>query len=127
MILRLTCPGCRKDSYTASVEVFKPCPFCGIVFSGKHGYEKRKGYRIRKEIPFLFSHNGQFLEANTVDISDSGFSIRIFGQPVLPIGDIMNLSVQSSSIKAEVMWVYNDPVTSTAMTGLKIIDGRLNL
>lgn len=82
---------------------------------------------MRKEIPFLFSHNGQFLEANTVDISDNGFSIRIFGQPALPVGDIMDLSVQSSSIKAEVMWVYNDPFTSTAMTGLKIIDGSLNL
>jgi len=127
LILRLTCPKCRKDSYTSSVEAFKPCPFCGIVFSGKHGTEQRGGYRIRKEIPFIFSYNGQFLEANTVDISDKGFSIRIFGQPVLPIGDIMNLSVKDSPIKAQVMWAYNDPVTSTAMTGLKILDGNLKL
>lgn len=125
MILRLTCPGCKKDSYSASVEAFKPCPYCGILFSGKYGTEKRKVRRLKKEIPFIFSYNGQHLEANTLDISEKGLSIKIFGKPSLPVGDIMELNVKDFIVKAQVMWVFNNPDTSMALTGLKILEGNL--
>lgn len=125
MILRLTCPGCKKDSYSASVEAFKPCPYCGILFSGKYGTEKRKVRRLKKEVPFIFSYNGQYLEASTLDISEKGLSIKIFGKPSLPVGDIMELNVKDFLVKAQVMWVFNNPDTSMALTGLKILEGNL--
>lgn len=126
LILRLICPGCKKDSYSASAEAFKPCPYCGIVFSGKYGTNQRSCHRIRKEIPCILPYEGQFLQANTVDISDRGFSIKIFGQPSLPVGDILDLHVKDIPIKAQVVWVANDPKAATAMTGFRVLDGRLN-
>lgn len=126
MILRLICPGCKKDSYSASAEAFKPCPYCGVLFSGRHGTEKRDENRLKKEIPFIFSYKGQNLSASTLDISEKGFSMKIFGKPLLPVGDIMEFSVRDSLVKAQVMWVFNDSDTSVALTGLKILEGSLH-
>lgn len=126
MILRLTCPGCSKDSYSASVETFKPCPYCGILFSGKYGSEKRKQFRIKKEIPFVFSHQGQHHEACTMDISDKGLCVKIFGRPSLPIGETLNFTVNDISLKAQVMWFSNNSEIPVASTGLKILDGNLH-
>jgi hypothetical protein len=125
LILRLTCPGCNKDSYSASVETFKPCPYCGILFSGKYGNEKRREFRIKREIPFTFSYDGRFLEASTLDISERGLCIKIFGQPSLPVGDVMDISIKDRNVKAQVMWVSNNPDTSVAVTGLRVLDGNV--
>ncbi len=127
MILRLTCPGCNKDSYSASVETFKPCPYCGILFSGKFGTEQRRHFRINTEIPFVFSYKDRLLEASTINISDSGLCVRIFGRPSPPIGDVMDLSLRGSSVKTQVIWASNNPDTSVAVLGLKILDGNINL
>lgn len=127
MILRLTCPGCSKDSFSASVDAFKPCPYCGLLFSGRHGTNRRSGFRMKREIPFVLSHGGQNHRASTMDISERGLSIKIFGNPSLPIGDILNIHVRDSSVKAQVIWVFINTENSTAVTGLKILDGRLNL
>lgn len=127
MILRLTCPGCSKDSYSPSVESFKPCPYCGLLFSGKYGTEKRSDVRQRKEIPFLFSYKGQNLQASTVNLSESGLSVKIFGKPSLPVGDVMELRLGDSVMKAQVLWVFNLHESDVAVTGLKILDGNINL
>lgn len=126
MILRLTCPGCEKDSYSASAEAFKPCPYCGMLFSGRYGSEKRREVRIRKEIPVIFFYKGQKVEATTINFSDKGLSLKIFGTPSLPIGDIMEFNIGNYSVKAQVMWFFDNPLASTAVTGLKIVDGNLN-
>ena len=126
MIVRLTCPECSKNSYSASVEAFKPCPYCGILFSGKFGSEKRSDYRISQEIPLLFSYNGKNLEASTLNVSPTGLSIKIFGQHALPIGDTMELDVGNSRVKTEIMWTFSDPYSAVAVTGLKIIEGHIN-
>lgn len=126
MILRLICPECRKDSYSASAEAFKACPYCGVLFSGRHGTDKRADNRLKKEIPFIFSFNGQHLSASTLDISEKGFSIKIFGKPLLPVGDVMEFNVGDSPVKAQVMWVFNDSDTSVALSGFKILEGNLN-
>jgi hypothetical protein len=128
LILRLVCPECKKDSYTASVESFKPCPYCGIVFSGKYGTEKRDLNRDSKEVPVSFSHNGQSLQATALNFSENSLSLKIFGNthlPVLPVGDIMELNIGDSLVKAQILWVVNNPESTTAMTGLKILDGNL--
>jgi hypothetical protein len=126
LILRLTCPHCSKDSYSASVEKFKPCPYCGVLFSGKYGPEKRKGPRIRKEIPFAFAHNGQQMEACTMDVSDNGICLKIFGSPSLPVGETIDFNVNDVNVKAQVMWVTNDSKVYSSVTGLKIVGGTVN-
>ena len=126
LILRLTCPGCSKNSYSTSVEKFKPCPYCGILFSGKYGGEKRNQYRTKKELPFVFSHQGQHHEACTMDISDKGLCVKIFGRPSLPIGETVDFNVNEINLKAQVMWFSNNSEMSAALTGLKILDGKLH-
>jgi len=126
LILRLKCPGCSKDSYSASVENFKPCPYCGILFCGKYGTEKRKQFRIKKEIPFVFSHQDQFHEACTMDISNQGLCVKIFGRPSLPVGETVDFNVNDINLKAQIMWFSNNTEISAAMTGLKILDGNLH-
>ncbi|MEW6571486.1 MAG: hypothetical protein AB1390_09975 [Nitrospirota bacterium] len=61
-MIRLICPSCRKDSYTACVESFRPCPYCGTSFSGKYGIEKRNEYRVKKKYLSLFFIKGASLK-----------------------------------------------------------------
>jgi len=126
VIVRLTCPECRKNSYSASVEAFKPCPYCGILFSGKFGSEKRSDDRITREIPLLFSYHGKNLEASTLNVSSTGLSIKIIGQHAFPVGDTMELDVGNSRVKTEIMWTFSDPDSAVAVTGLRIIEGHIN-
>jgi len=126
VIVRLTCPECRKNSYSASVEAFNPCPYCGMLFSGIFGSEQRSDDRISREIPLLFSYNGKNLEASTLNVSSTGLSIKILGQHSLPVGDTMELDVGDSRVKTEIMWTFSDPDSAVAVTGLKIIEGQIN-
>jgi hypothetical protein len=120
LVIRLICPKCHEDSYVVSVEVFKPCPYCGCVFSGKYGIEKREEKRTRREIPFIFPYKGQNLEARTVNFSDRGLGIEIFGAPPLARDDVIELTVGDLQIKATIMWVERLP--DKVLSGLK----RLN-
>jgi hypothetical protein len=126
-MLRILCPKCNKDSYSASVENFKPCPYCGVIFSGKYGAEKRREYRKNTEIPCVCSYKDHELKATTVNFSNNGISLKIFGTSSLPVGDTLDiLLLGDSPIQAEVKWVTNPPDASVALTGLKIVNGSLN-
>jgi hypothetical protein len=125
LILRLICPECKKDSYSSSADAFKPCPYCGILFSGKFGREKRNEDRSFSDFNIGFSYRGKNLEASTVNISKTGLSIKIAGSPDLPVGDIMDLKLTDTDMKARIVWVVDAP--SALLTGLKILDGNLNL
>ena len=127
MIVRLTCPECKKDSYSASVETFKPCPYCGVLYSGRYGSQKRNDYRIQKEIPVIFAYKGKNLEAKTLNVSATGLSIKIFGRPSLPVGDVMEIDIGDSHLKTRIMWTFTDTDTAIAVTGLKIVEGSINL
>ncbi len=81
---------------------------------------------MKREIPFVLSYGGQHHRANTMDISERGLSIKVFGSPLLPVGDILDIHVRDSSVRAQIVWVFSNPEDSTAVTGLKILDGRLN-
>jgi hypothetical protein len=123
MILRLTCPQCSKDSYSASVEKFKPCPYCGVLFSAKYGFEKRKHFRVKKEIPLAFTHQGQKLQACTMDVSDRGMCVKISGSHSFPaVGETVDVHVNDANLKAQVMWFSNDKKDSSVITGLQIPD-----
>jgi len=127
VILRLDCPACKMDSYSSAVNDFRPCPYCGIIFSGKHGVEKRDGVRIKKELPLALSYKKRVLNASTSDFSQNGLRIQIFENTLLPISDTFSLAVKNSIIKAQVMWVKNKKDAPDTLAGLKILDGKLNV
>jgi hypothetical protein len=108
------------------VEIFKPCPYCGILFSGKHGTNKRKELRTRKDVPFTSSHNGQFFEGSTLDISEEGMCIKIDGRISLSRGDILLLNLNGSKVSAQIVWISDDPDALNSCAGLKVLDGKLD-
>lgn len=127
MILRLTCPKCNEDSYSPSVEVFRPCPYCGLLFSGKYGIERRSEERIKDKTSFIFSYKGQSFEANVSDSSNNGLSLKILGSSSLREGDILELAIGNRRVNAQVTWVSNKSEDSTDITdscciGLKVLD-----
>jgi hypothetical protein len=119
-MLRLICPKCEKDSYTAGVESFNPCPYCGTIFSGKYGLYTRCEDRIKQEIPFVFPYQGENFEAITVDLSEKGVGIKIFGEPLITEGDIIDFTIGNFQIMAKVMWVRK--LSDKSLAGLR----RLN-
>jgi hypothetical protein len=127
MILRIDCPACKKDSYSASVVDFRPCPYCGIAFSGKYGVEKRHDLRTRKEIPFLFDHKDYRSDATIIDFSTHGISVRISDQVRLPVGEVILLRLRNSDVKVQVRWVNSECNPPKTTTGLKIVEGRPDL
>jgi hypothetical protein len=123
-MIRLACPACKKDSYSAAVEPFRPCPYCGTVYSGKYGPEKRHELRTHKEVRFTFSHNGNSFEATTVDISKNGISLKIFGSIAIPSGYVIDLNINNLFTKAQTRWLNNNINLSIITTGCRILNGN---
>jgi len=119
-LIRFTCPKCHEDSYTAKVDVYTPCPYCGCIFSGKYGVEKREEKRIKRKIPFSFRYEGQDLQASTMDFSDRGLGIEIFGVPPFAQDDVIELTIGDLKIKATIIWM--ERLSNKLLAGLK----RLN-
>lgn len=115
-MLRIPCPKCEESSYTSDVESFKACPFCGFIFSGKHGPDRRTELRIEREIPFIFSYKGQDFEANTLDFSEKGIGVKIHGKPSVTIGDVLSFTLEDRQITAKVTWVKR--VNDNSLAGL---------
>lgn len=119
-MIRLTCPQCNEDSYITKVDVFKTCPYCGCVFSGKYGIEKRKEKRRKYKVPFLFQYGGESFQASTVDISKQGLGIKISGFPPIEKGKVLELAVENQQFKAVV--IRTEKLINKLFAGLK----RLN-
>jgi DNA-directed RNA polymerase subunit RPC12/RpoP len=101
----LTCPRCRKNSYSSYEASFLVCPYCGFKFSKKYGAEKRLEERTKQEIPFTFFYHEENFEGSTLDVSEKGLSVEIFGKPLVTVSDIVGFSIRDSQIKAKVRWV----------------------
>jgi len=113
-MLRIPCPKCHKTIYSSDVETFHPCPYCGFIFSGKYGAERRRDRRTKKGISFLLSFKGQNFKGRTVDLSGTGIGIKILGKPPVAEGDVLALSIADTSMNAKVMWVKKLPDKSLA-------------
>jgi hypothetical protein len=113
-MLRIPCPKCGKALYTSDVESFYPCLYCGFVFSGKYGPERRHERRTQKEIPFLLSYKGRNFEASALDFSKRGVGIKILGKAPIAKEDVLTFPIADSSINAKVMWVKKLPYESLA-------------
>lgn len=116
----LSCPKCQKNSYSSDEEFFHACPYCGFKFSGRYGSDRRLKERTKQEIPFGFSCQEQHFEASTIDSSEKGLAIRIFGDPPVAVGNTIDLPIGDIQIRAKVMWV--NKVSDKSMVGLQ----RLN-
>lgn len=127
MILRLTCPECKKDSYSASVEAFKPCPYCGLVFSAKYGPERRRVFRFKKEIPFVIRYGEEAINADTIDFSEKGLCAKIKGNFDFCAGETIKVNIGDCCVNAQITWVENKPELSSIVAGLEILNGGLNL
>jgi hypothetical protein len=109
------------------VEKFKPCPYCGVLFSGKYGPEKRQQHRVKKEIPFVFTHNGQNMQGCTRDVSEHGFCLKVFGSPSLPVGETIDFNVDDINLRAQVIWVSDNSHSTHSLTGIRIVDGAVTV
>ena len=89
--------------------------------------DNRKEVRISKEIPFPFIYNKRKIQAETVNISKHGLSIRINEKISLPVGNIMNLQASDKSEKAKVIWCDDNSNPSITTAGFRLMDGKLNL
>jgi hypothetical protein len=124
-MIRHDCPICLKYSYSDSADNFKPCPYCGVPFSGKYGREKRTEKRLRKEIPFLLLCNGKSIQAHTKDISNQGLGVSILDSTSLLSGDIVHLKIGKSYVMLEVVWIRTKGINALSSAGLKLRDGIL--
>lgn len=125
-MIRLECPNCKKDSYTASVSVFRPCPYCGIKFSGKYGLEKRNNYRFEKKIPIIVL-NGKKYKAYSINLSETGIGIELPKKITIKKGDLINILIGPSIVKTKVIWISKDSEEKSLFAGLKMVDKTLTM
>ena len=64
---------------------------------------RREG-RIKQEIRFDFEYQGRRFQASTVNLSEKGLCIRVSGEPMVNVGDAVDLSIQARRFKAKVVW-----------------------
>jgi hypothetical protein len=108
-----TCPRCQKKSHSTDGKGFSSCPYCGLVFSGKYGPDRRHEERVKQEVSFDFPYQEQHFKASTIDFSEKGLSIKIFGEPPIAAENAIILPIGDPPIKAKVMWVnklYNKSI-----------------
>jgi hypothetical protein len=101
----LTCPQCLKNSYSSYEVSFLPCPYCELKFSKKYGPERRLEERVRQEIPFTFIYHEKKFEASTLNVSEKGLQVEMFGEPPVTVSDTMGFSIRDNQIKAQVRWI----------------------
>lgn len=112
----LTCPKCQRKSYSSAEEFFLACPYCGFKFSEKYGPDRRHEERVRQKISFDFPYQEQIFKASTIDLSEKGLSAKISDELPVTEGDIIDLSIENTQIKAKVKWVHR--LSDTSAIGL---------
>lgn len=120
MIIRLHCPQCKNDAYTSSVEEYRVCPYCGLIYSGKYGIDRRKEKRIEKRIPIRLTCLESKANAYSTNMSNEGMCIKIIGGFRINKGDILNLKFNNLNVKAKIMWLKDFSKIGYILAGLKL-------
>ncbi|MEW6586822.1 MAG: PilZ domain-containing protein [Nitrospirota bacterium] len=108
-MLRLVCPGCKRDTYSSDELNFRRCPYCGTSFSGVHGINRRNEERTLEERRCFLVYKGQRLEATTIDSSESGFSINVRGDSSLRKGDVISVCLDDLEAETKIVWISSQP------------------
>jgi hypothetical protein len=72
---------------------------------------------VERQIPFDFSHGDRNFMARTIDMSEGGLGIEVYGEVSVEEGDILNLTIEDVTIVAKIMWVKKLP--NKARAGLE--------
>jgi PAS domain S-box-containing protein len=81
----------------------------------------RRHQRSKKEIAFDFYYQEERFKAHTIDISEGGLSIKIFGMPAVKEEGIVDVSIEDLRIKAKVIWVKR--LHDKSLVGLQKVNG----
>ena len=99
----------------------------GNHVSDKYGIEKRSEVRIKKDLPFAFTHNERNFEARMLNYSRNGLGVKISDSIPLAVGETVEINVRDSDAKARVAWVNTESDPSITMAGFRIVEGGLKL
>jgi hypothetical protein len=72
---------------------------------------------VERQIPFDFSHQDRNFTASTIDLSERGAGIEVYGEVSIEEGDILTLTIEDTTIRAKIMWVKKLP--NKARAGLE--------
>lgn len=122
-MIRLQCPICNNDSYTKSVEEFRTCPYCGTLFSGKYGIDRRSEKRWRREVPVELYLEGKKINASSRDLTKAGMNLRIAGMYQFSVGKEITLKIKDSYKRARILWIKDLSDSKEISIGLKIEEG----
>lgn len=111
------CPKCGKISYSAAEYCFSPCPYCGTIFNGKYGSDRRCEERHRKEMTVVLHCQGRKLGARSTDFSKEGMGIKVIGEIPLDMGETVEISTSDLHMRGKVMWVNKMP--NISLVGLQ--------
>lgn len=123
---RLFCPSCNKYSYSASAEVYSPCPYCGAIFS-KVGPDRRVEKRFncsancKCQITEESSYTRNQFITDIEDISATGVKVKYPGELAITKKQV-NLHVVKVNLntEAKIKWVKTKNKTYTT-AGLQFI------
>jgi hypothetical protein len=116
-MIKLLCPKCGKDSYSADTIYFSPCPYCGLRFSGQYGVDRRHKERLKKGIATILTHQGVPFEVVLTNSSYDGLGIEIFGETRVGVGEAVILDTNGLQVEAKVLWVTN--LSDKCLVGLQ--------
>ena len=116
----IRCPVCNQTTFSPEDEPFDTCFNCGTVFSGKYGRSKRRKERVKKGSRLTIPFKGKSYEAQTIDISDNGVSVRIPGNPEVAIGDMLEFFLGSQQVQTKVVRIQRFP--DRIVIGLERLD-----
>ncbi|MBL7048482.1 MAG: PilZ domain-containing protein [Nitrospira sp.] len=117
-MIRLTCLQCKGDSYRLDVDSFGSCPYCGNIFSGSYGSDRRAGNRTASADSLKFIYNGKRHNASVLDISDTGMCLALHDDTYLAKNVLIDLIVDFKCMNARVIWT--DITEGLSRTGVRI-------
>lgn len=68
-------------------------------------------------------YQGRQIDGCTLDVSHDGLCVKLTGSPSLPVGDTLDFTLNNANLKAQVMWSGSESETSSALNGLRLLDG----
>lgn len=110
------CPECNKALYSLHDSDVVACPHCGFVL-----HDRRGALRIKKEINFTISLEGEDVPVKLVDYSAGGLKIVCKGRHI-KTDTFLDVDIDALGIHktAKAVWTKKAPGSSSSV-GLKLV------